>query len=105
MTYQALDIPDFVGMDQNFCITVITIYNLAASRCPSTKDLLSIVNPKIESVKVKNLHRVHDMSGDDEDAISFNRINVQEFKDFYVNGHRISADQVSKPQFTVSVIP
>ena len=85
----------FIAIDSNYSVTVVTIYNLAISRCPTPKDVVTIVEPKIETVSVseKNLE------------ISYKRINVREFKDFYVNGYRVSTDQVSKPQFRISVLP
>lgn len=91
----------FIAIDENYSLTVVTIYNLAASRCPTPRDVVTIVDPKLESITVDNL-----FDGKSREAsFSFKRINVREFKDLYVNGHRITTDQVSKPQFRVSVLP
>lgn len=90
----------FIAIDQNYSLTVVTIYNLAASRCPSPKDIVTLIDPKIEQITVDNLHK-----SEKDSSISFNRINVREFKSLYVNGFRITTDQVSKPQFRVSVLP
>lgn len=88
----------FIAIDQNFSLVVVTIYNLAASRCPSTRDTITFVNPKIEHIQVG-------LSVGSDATISYNRIDAREFKGFYVNGHRISTDQVSRPQFRISVLP
>lgn len=91
----------FIAIDENYSLTVVTIYNLAASRYPTQRDVVTIVEPKLESIMVDNLF--DGKSG--EASFSFKRINVREFKDLYVNGYRITTDQVSKPQFRVSVLP
>lgn len=91
----------FIAIDQSCSVIVVTIYNLSIRRCPSPRDIITIVRPRVELVKIDNLK----LSPDDDTPISYKRINVPEFKDFYVNGHRVSIDQVSKPQFTVSLIP
>lgn len=91
----------FIAIDENYSLTVVTIYNLAASRYPTQRDVVTIVEPKLELITVGNLF--HDKGS--ESSFSFKRINVREFKDLYVNGYRITTDQVSKPQFRVSVLP
>lgn len=91
----------FMAIDQNYSVVVITIYNLAASRCPIQKDTVTLVNPKMEEVSVRGIFP----SGPFKDiSLSYKRINVREFKDLYVNGHRISIQQVSKPQCKISVL-
>lgn len=91
----------FMAIDQNYSVVVVTIYNLAASRCPIQKDTVTLVNPKMEEVSVLGMFP----SGPLKDkSLSYKRINVREFKDLYVNGHRISIQQVSKPQCKISVL-
>lgn len=90
----------FMGIDQYYSLIVVTIYNLSAPRCPSPKDVVTIVEPKIEMIFVNNLTQ-----NAKESNLSYKRINVREYKDVYVNGRRISTDQVSKPQFKVTVLP
>lgn len=91
----------FMAIDQNYSVIVVTIYNLAASRCPNQKDTVSLVNPKMEEITVDNFFR---KSLFNNNRISYKRINVREFKDLYVNGFRISTQQVSKPQCKISVL-
>lgn len=91
----------FVAIDREYNLIVVTIYNLAASRSPTQKDVITILEPKIERIEVE---RLRDSMGKIHD-VSFDRINVREFRELYVNGFRISVDQVSKPQFRVSIIP
>lgn len=92
----------FMAIDQNYSIIVVTIYNLAADRCPNQKDIVTIVNPKMEEIQVDEVYRVP--APETPNRISFKRINVREFKDLYVNGYRISTQQVSKPQCKISVL-
>lgn len=89
----------FIAIDQNYSLIVVTIYNLAASRCPIPKDTVTLVDPKIEKVTVNNL-----LSTEKDSGAAFKRINVREFKSLYVNGYRISTQQVSKPQCKISVM-
>lgn len=91
----------FIAIDHNYSTIVLTIYNLAASKCPTPRDVVTIINPKIEEIKVEGLIDI----GDQRPTISFKRIDVREFKSLYVNGYRITRDQVSNPQFKVSVLP
>lgn len=89
----------FIAIDQNYSLIVLTIYNLADSKCPSTRDVVTIVEPKLELISVEG------GSIENLGSISYKRINVREFKSLYLNGHRISTEQVSKPQFKVSLLP
>lgn len=91
----------FLAIDREYSLIVVTIYNLAASKCPTQRDVLTIIEPKIERIQVEGLK---DTTGKIHN-VSFDRINVREFRELYVNGFRISVDQVSKPQFRVSLIP
>lgn len=91
----------FIAIDKDYSLIVVTIYNMAASKCPSQRDVLTVVEPKIERIHVENFK---DSTGKFHD-VSFDRINIREFRELYVNGLRISIDQVSKPQFRVSLIP
>lgn len=91
----------FIAIDHNYSTIVLTIYNLAASKCPTPRDVVTIINPKMEEIKVDNLINI----GSQKTSISFKRISVREFRSLYVNGYRITRDQVSKPQFKVSVLP
>lgn len=90
----------FVAIDRDYSLVVVTIYNLAESRCPTARDLVTIVDPRIEEVTVDNL-----TTKEKDCKLAFGRINVREFKSLYVNGCRITIDQVSKPQFRVSLLP
>lgn len=89
----------FIAMDQDYSLVVVTIYNLAASKCPRPRDVVTIIEPKIEEIAVTTQTSAY---GDIN--ITFERINVREFKHLYVNGSRITTDQVSKPQCKVSVL-
>lgn len=89
----------FMAMDKNYTPIVVTIYSLAAPTCPGPRDVLTIVNPKLDTISVGNINRNNNQS------ITYNRINVREFRDFYVNGFWIKNDQVAKPQFSVSILP
>lgn len=91
----------FIAIDQNYSTIVVTIYNLSASSCPTARDLVTIVNPKIEVVSIADLQE----SSSGPTSVSYKRIDVRTFSDFYLNGHRISPEQITKPEFTVSMIP
>lgn len=87
----------FIAIDQNYEPIVVTIYNLAASRFPTQRDIVTIVDPKVDLVSVEGLKL--------ESRILYRRLNVREFKNVYVNGYKLSTEQVSKPQYKVSVMP
>lgn len=87
----------FIAIDRDYEPIVVTIYNLAASKCPTQRDIVTIVDPKVDEVSVdcKKL----------ESKVFYKRLNVREFRCVYVNGNRLSTEQVSKPQYKVSVMP
>lgn len=86
----------FIAIDKDFSFTVVTIHNLSAQNSPSNRDVFTIVEPKIDTVEV-NFRK-------SKECISYNRINVKQFKDFYINGKRISLEHVAKPQIKVSMM-
>lgn len=87
----------FIAIDKDFSFTVVTIHNLSSQNSPSDRDVFTIIEPKIDTIKI-NFRKFNN------DTISYNRINIKQFRDFYINGRRISVDQVAKPQIKVAMI-
>lgn len=94
----------FIAIDRDYSLIVLTIYNLAASRCPTPKDVITVVNPEIELIEV-SCDSIKMEKTKEYPSVLYKRINVRGFKSFYVNGCRISKDQVSRPEFKVGLLP